>query len=184
MSVRCNQDCKHYKEAKENINSLDPKWRWALESYGFVVPKAETHWFKCGIEGCEGHEQENWQRLNHNVPEYFRICRSCGQPLKQVNIEKEEVPEIWGDGEEDNEKCRGCGSNEWLTDYQKDEISCAVCGTIDPNRKTEAPVSQIIHNQESWKEEKADMRLNPHLRKLLRKSKNRASSMKMSIEEL
>ena len=59
MNVQCNQDCKHYKEAKENPNSLEPSWKWAFDRHDFTVPKAETRWFKCGNEACDENDQKN-----------------------------------------------------------------------------------------------------------------------------
>ena len=158
MNVPCNEECKHYKEAKENPDSLEPSWKWAYERYDFVVPKAETRWFKCGNGACDENDQENWKKLNPDNPPEFRKCPSCDLQLIQVSSKgvkrstwsPDDGSSAWSSNEIQNNgpsqrqsrtfsPCPMCGDDEW--DYENlAEVICKLCGYISQERSEQYDV--------------------------------------------
>ncbi len=145
MGVPCKKDCRHYNEAKQNINRLEPDWELAFKEHDFTVPRAEIRLYKCPSEDCEGNRPRKWRRLNHEIVQEYLTCEYCNRKLTQAKKEREEgVLDQIPQENDDLNPCPNCGSDDF--DYSDtSEVSCKICGFVDKERAYESNVSKSIN---------------------------------------
>ncbi len=182
MGVSCKKDCRHYNEAKENIDQLERGWELAFKEHDFTVPRAEIRLYKCPGEECEGNRPRKWRRLNPEIVQEYLTCEYCNRTLTQAKKEKEE--EVLDQIPQENkghDPCRECGSDDF--DYSDIfEVCCKICGVVDKERAYESNDNQPINlGSGSYLGEKGDNYWK--MERLLGKKINKSDAEKKTVNE-